>query len=504
MNFLLIAVDCLRADRLGCNGYHRDTTPFMDELASQSALFERCFAPAIPTQPSFTTLFTGQLPTTHGIVAHRGRSQLAPDAPFLPEILQQHGYATVAVDNLADHHQPWFARGFESYFNPREPGTYPDCFLYNRAAIDWLKYHRREPFFLSIHYWDPHVPYMPPAKYRNLFYDRDPTATNPGSLDRFYERPLREGWVGDWLDRMAAEWPGAAAKQITDIEFVRSQYDAEVRCADDGVRELITALENLGLLEDTAVILLGDHGEELGEHGIFFDHHGLYDSDIHVPLMIRWPKQDSAAGRFNDFVQHADLAPTILQVAGIPIPDEMDGTSLTPLMQSETEALEERVLLTVECTWMAKWAIRHDGWKFIQARAPDFYGGPMQELYDLTADPGEQRNLADQQPQKLADCQRLLEDELSDRLATAHRREDPVTAHGITLGAKMFESRAAPSLRTFYEGGFDFELLPERYRFLKRGPIHRLWKSLPSSIRTALRSAVVKTLKFARRHGEDS
>ena len=484
MNFVIIAVDCLRADRLGCCGYHRNTTPFLDSMAEESHLFEQFFAPAIPTQPSFTTTFTGQLPTTHGIVAHRGRWHLDDSAPFLPEILKQHGYATAAVDNLADQHQPWFSRGFDTYLNPRQPGTYPDCFLYNEAAINWLEHHGQDPFLLCLHYWDPHTPYMPPPHYRSLFYEGDPTTANRGSLDRFYNRPLRDWWVSDWLDRMAAEWPNAQGKHITDLEFVRSQYDAEVRCADDGIKELTEALDRLGILDDTAILVYGDHGEELGEHGVFFDHHGLYDTNIHVPLLVKWPEGDRRGKRHRGLVQHTDIAPTLLDAAQVTIPPEMDGFSLVPVLETDAQLQEKRLLLSVECTWMGKWAVRDENWKYIRARVPDFYNGPMEELYDLKEDPGEQHNLAEKVPEIARQQRDKLESELWIRLAKGGHTEDPVLSHGITLGKGMYEGQEKGSIGRFMKGGFDFELLPDWLFFLKKGPIHKFWKMLPPGFRS--------------------
>ena len=434
----MIAVDSLRADRLGCYGYGRPTTPFIDAFAGRSAVFENCYAPSIPTQPSFTCTFTGQWSTTHGIVAHRGRWSLGKNAPFLPEFLQRAGYATAAVDNLAEHHKPWFSRGFDVCLNPREAGSYPECFRFNELAVEWLKAHGRKPFFLFVHYWDPHTPYMPPVAYRDLFYSSDPTVENRGSLDEFYRRPLRSWWTTGWLGRMASEWPDAAGAQVTDVEFVRSQYDAEVRCVDDGIQELLETIEKLGVAEETAVFVFSDHGEELGEHGIYFDHHGLYESDIRVPLIVRWPGVADEGSRIRSLAQHTDLAPTVLEGAGLPVPRGMDGRSLLPIIRGGSDRDGGELLLSQECTWMAKWAVCEGGWKLIAALEPDFYGNPMLELYDLSGDPSEQRNLARELPDKTREMGDILAAELSRRLARAGRTRDPVEAHGITLGSEMF------------------------------------------------------------------
>jgi arylsulfatase len=440
MNFLLIGIDSLRADRLGCYGYHRPTSPFLDRMAGEGICFDNFYAPGIPTQPSFTTLFTGQLPTTHGVVAHRGNWALDDEAPFFPEILSRAGYETGAVDNLADHHQAWFSRGFEDYINPREKGTFPSCHAFNSAAIEWLTHKRNKPFLLFVHYWDPHTPYMPDPKYRSLFYEGDPTVQNEGSLAPFYERPLMDWWTTKWLDVMAAEWPGARGKQITDIEFVRSQYDAEVRCADEGVEALVGQLDVMGLLDETMVMVFGDHGEELGDHGIYFDHHGLYESDIKVPLILHRPGGTACGRRVESLVQHSDLSPTILEAAGLTCPDSIDGRSILSLLDDgDCRTARENVLLTEECTWMAKWALKTERWKLIASRAPDFYGKPARELYDLHSDPGEQVNLWEEYQEKGKELEDQLEELLWRRLEKAGRSEDPVLKHGITLGKKMFE-----------------------------------------------------------------
>lgn len=298
---------------------------------------------------------------------------------------------------------------------------------------------------MFVHYWDPHTPYSPPERYRDLFYDGDPTVLNPGSLDPFYRKPIKPEWLDDWLIPLTRDYAGTDAP-LTDVEFVRAMYDAEVRCADDGVAELLETIDRLGLGDDTVVIVFGDHGEALGENGVYFDHHGLYDSVIRVPLLVRWP--GLPGGRSLDaLVEHSDLGPTILDAARIDVPAEMDGFPILPLLTEEQRALRENVLLTEECTWMAKWALRKGGWKLILSRERDFYGSPMRELYDLEADPGETHNRAAEDVARADAMERELERLLTSRLAKAGRTEDPVRAHGITLGKRMFDTTEGESSR---------------------------------------------------------
>ncbi len=153
LNILLIVVDALRADHLSCYGYPHSTSPNLDCLAREGIVGEQLFCPGIPTQPSFTTLYTGQHPITHGIVAHSGQAQLAREAPFLPELLLQAGYTTCAVDNLWQARAS-FTRGYEFYIDPSRRSPLPigvTCEKLNTRAISWLRTHAREPFFLMIH-----------------------------------------------------------------------------------------------------------------------------------------------------------------------------------------------------------------------------------------------------------------------------------------------------------------------------------------------------------------
>jgi arylsulfatase A-like enzyme len=426
-NVLLITVDTLRADHLGCYGYARETSPHIDALARQGTLAERFFCAGIPTQPSYTTLYTGQHPITHGVVAHGGRFELAKDAPFLPQIFLRDGYTTCAVDNLA-RVKAWFGRGYEFYIDPsvRRPlliGV--TCEELNGRLIPWLQRHHDEPFFALVHYWDPHAPLVPPAQYRHLFYEGNPTDPANRSLERWWEHPLGALARDTWLRRPDGH--------VTDAAYVEALYDQEVRHLDDGIGEVLATLDQLGLADDTLVLLFGDHGESFTEHGIFFEHHGLYDCTLRVPFIARWPGRIPAGRRLPQLLQHQDIAPTLLEAAGIPVPEEMDGCSFWPLLSGEAEDAGRDRIYSCESTWQAKWCVRTRTHKLIVARAPDRYGNPDRELYDLEADPGETQNLAEAQPGLVAALERDLEDWIAGRLSALGRDEDPVRAHGVSI-----------------------------------------------------------------------
>ena len=445
MNFVLLVIDSLRADRLSCYGYQRPTTPFLDSIADSSALFENFFTPATPTQPAVTTLFTGQFPLTHRIFAQSGRNRLAPDAPWFPEELARHGYATVAIDNLALG-KKWFRRGFRVYKSLADLRTgearYLRCTDLNREAMQWLDAKGKQPFFLYLRYGDPHTPYAAPSPYREQFYQGDPTTSNRGSLDEFYAHQLKSYLLDDWLIPAAAQWPGAAGDRIEDIEWCRAQYDAEVRFVDEGIAQLMSYLEKRGLSADTAVIILGDHGESLGEHGIYFEHHGLYDCTMRPPLLVHWPEKIDSGRRIAAWTQLPDIAPMLLEMAGVPVPKAVEGTSLVPLLTGQTSAHVYSQIVSCESTWMCKWAYREEDHKLIIAREPDMYGKPRLELYDLRSDPGELTNLADEQPDLATAMLARFENWLARQLAAKGESTDPLAMHGSVRG-KLLRGPAA-------------------------------------------------------------
>jgi len=315
VNVVVLVIDTLRADHLGCYGYRHSTSPHIDALAAQSVHFSRHYASAIPTHPAFTTLLSGQYAITHGVVAHGAPRPLPRSLPWLPALFQKAGYTTCAIDNLAQTRMG-FLRGFEFYIDPSQRQTLSltcDNREINRRAVQWLEDNRRDRFFLMMHYWDPHTPYLPPPQYRRLFYSGDPCDPGNRSLEGMERHPLGKMWRETWFHSLDGH--------ITDAEYVVGLYDGEIRYCDEGVGAFLDALDRLNLAGDTLVALLSDHGEMMYRHGIFFDHHGLYDGTLHVPFLIRHPQFEPR--RIAVMTEHADVAPTLLSCCGIYAPAEM-------------------------------------------------------------------------------------------------------------------------------------------------------------------------------------
>ncbi len=393
-NIVLVAIDTLRADHLGCYGYSKQTSPNIDGLASEGVLFENCIAPGIPTHPGFTTIFTGMHPLSHEIVCHAGNTTLSWDIKMLPEILSEKGYLTVAVDNLVATRGLWFVRGFEYYIfsggvTVISKGAKITGEIVTRKALNFLRSWRegrfgRRPFFLFVHYWDPHTPYLPPQGFRERLYEGGGTKLTP-----LLERTCWGRYI------LRSRWLRALIEEGHDEkEYIDALYDEEILYADWCLGKLLEELKYLELYDDTVIILTSDHGEGLGENGIFYDHHGLYEWDIRIPLIIRAPQVLPPGKRVKELITHEDIMPTILELIGVTPPKSVDGHSLIPLIEEQQEV--RKFVVCLENTRMTKRAIRTRRWKLIETLRHDIYGNPPGyiELYDLEA--GEERNVYDE------------------------------------------------------------------------------------------------------------
>ena len=343
----LITIDTLRADHVHCYGYDRIQTPALDLLAKQGIRFTQAFTPSPITNSSHASIMTGLLPSSHG-VSDFG-VPLTAIYPTLAELLAKGGYRTAAFigavildsKNLA----PGLDRGFEFYDNFPELTTTKSRWgrierrgmEVEQRAESWLNAHPAGAHFVWVHFYDPHDPYEPPPPYSDVYKDR--------------------------------------------------LYDGEIAYADSALGHFLAYLKKQGWYEGAMIVVVGDHGEGLGEH--HEDTHGilLYDSTTHVPLIVKLPEERDAGRTVDAQVRTADIMPTILGLLGVAAPASLDGDSLEPFLNG-VEAAPRTVFGETEYPLRFGWAplrsIRKEGFKFIEA--------PKPELYDLRADPGELRN----------------------------------------------------------------------------------------------------------------
>jgi len=399
-NIVFIGIDSLRADHMSCYGYHRLTTPHMDRFAQGGTLFERYYSPNIPTTSAYVAMFSGMDPFTSQVVALRHKGPLRAEVTTLPEVLKAQGYNTTCIGFSGNP----ASRGFDTYLSFPGWGSWNEgrslkAQNLNDVTIPELDrlIKAKQPFLLFLRHMDPHAPYLPPAPFERMFYhgnECDPKNKSMQAVMAF--KPFRD-FFATWMP------PG-----ISDKDYVIAQYDGAVAYMDACIQTIFTALEARGILDETIVVINSDHGETLYDHECWFDHHGIYDVTLHVPLILRYPGKVPAGKRIKGYIQHKDLMPTLLELAGIETDIQFDGRSLLLLMRGEVASHEDEYYIT-ECTWMRKHGWRTPQWKLIVALEPDLHFKPPVELYNLIQDPHEDNNLAEKEPEVVAMLKRRME-----------------------------------------------------------------------------------------------
>ena len=447
MKFLVFFWDTMRADHASCYGYPRQTTLNLDRLAEEGFLFENATSVTGHTGPTFTAYVTGQYPLTHNVVstffAHPNLKDDRVDdtTPVLAGVLHKNcGYLTAAFDNLATtwaSHPEWMARGNDYYVSTTHPDNEFCCWVLaehiNARLIPFVEAHKDRNFFIFVHYWDPHQPYNQPDPFRTYHAN--------GSIPN--ERQSKDGrsyiptW--GWTENLAPEH-----REKIDL------YDGDITYCDAEFGKVIQRLKEIGIYDDTTIIVTADHGEDMYEHNAPLEHRETYRSTVGVPFVVKPAKELGLASprRIEALISPIDIAPSILDVVGAEIPVVMQGSSWLPLLRGSDGPIHEHVFSTGVAVvqkgfWrVAEIAVRTNTHKLIRRGkatlepehtklntcclgAPPFRGDPKRplkdrfdfhnahpkfELYDLVADPYEVDNIAEARPKLVQELNGLIDD----------------------------------------------------------------------------------------------
>jgi arylsulfatase A-like enzyme/Flp pilus assembly protein TadD len=377
---LLVSIDTLRADHVGSYGYRAAATPVIDALAARGLRFEQAETVTPLTLPAHTSLLSGTFPAFHG-VRDNGSFYVGDEITTLAEVLKTHGYRTGGfVGAYVLDHRWGIAQGFDHYYDDFDLSRFEMAAGIDAAqrpgsevvdhALTFLAGEGDQPFFAWVHLYDPHSPYVPPEPYRSRF---------PATLE------------------------GA--------------YDGEIAATDAQVGRLIDFLTSSRRLANTVIVVVGDHGESLGEHGE--QQHGffVYDAAVRIPLIVAGPRVPIRA--VHDQVRIVDVMPTILELAGVEAPSAVQGVSLMPLSRGERQDL-----LGYSETWYPRY---HYGWSELTAVRDGrykFITAPRRELYDTQADPGELHDIAASNPRVAEALERALA-EMTAKVAAAATPQQP-------------------------------------------------------------------------------
>ncbi|GIW42637.1 MAG: hypothetical protein KatS3mg076_3214 [Candidatus Binatia bacterium] len=390
-NILLVVVDTLRADHLGVYGYSRPTSPVLDALAREGTLFTRAYSTSSWTQPAVASLFTGTRPA---VIAPRSARYILARTPVLAAELRKAGYRTAGfVANPVLHKNRGYGTGFEVYDSwilDREGKSPPKASAewVNGGARAWLSERLREekPWFLYVHYMEPHTPYEPDEKTARVFW-RNPDLPIEQARERI-EQGLEAYHRGE-----AVRFSEAELQALVDL------YDASVRDVDAAIGDLLSFLPP-EVRKRTVVCVTADHGEELHDHGGFLHAHTLYDELLRVPLLFVVPGRPGGE-KIGRIVQLSGVAPTLLRLVSLPVPDSFEPIDLfSPTTRRDAYAYAELAPFTR--TFHHRALVRGP-----HKLVLPFEGKPM--LFDLLADPGERRDLSEREPALAAELARDLD-----------------------------------------------------------------------------------------------
>lgn len=420
MRILMLDLDTLRPDHLGCYGYLRDTSPHIDSIAKEGVRFENYYCSDAPCLPSRVALMSGMFGIQTGVVNHGGvaadmrlegrnrdmQDHLATES--LPAVLRRAGFDTISISPFAERHSNWtFYAGFSEIYNTKKRGR-ESAEEISPTVMDWLDRKAQDDnWFLHINYWDAHTPYRAPEEFGNPF------ANEP--LEPFFDEALvqkHKDAIGPhspkelnmYDDNQKANRPRAIGS-FQDYEGLKTYidgYDCGICYMDKHVGAIFQLLKDKGVYEDTAIIITADHGENFGELSIYGEHATADKATCHIPFIMKWPD-----GRKNavdtQLRYNLDLLPTLADLFQIEQSDRWSGESFKQSLFQESLGGRSELVLS-QCAHVCQRSVLFDHYLYIRTYHDGYHLYPKEMLYDLANDPKEQQNIADEHPEVCKDA----------------------------------------------------------------------------------------------------
>ena len=448
MRVLMFDIDTLRADHMGCYGYGRNTTPVMDEIAKDGVRFEDFYCPNAPCLPSRASMVTGLYGVHSGIVGHGGTAAdlrlQGRNRSFTEELSENNlfmqfrraGMHTVSFSTFAERHSAWwFNAGFNECYNVGNRGG-ESAEMVTPHVLDWLERNGKEDnWMMHVHYWDPHTPYRTPADFESPFADQ-PLPDDWITDEIFEEHLLHIGPHGAneinmWNDDTFAQWPKHPGRLTCreDAKHFIDLYDDGVRFTDDNIGQIIGWLKAHDLYDDDlAIIITSDHGEDLGEFGVYGEH-GMADEPVcRIPMIVKWPGmlKGHVAKGFHDNV---DLLPTMRELLGTPLVTwdglRHDGVSFAKTLQDGSDCSKPCAVL-VQCAHVCQRSVRFDDYLYMRTTHGGYHLLPDEMLFNVKEDPHQRRDLAAERPDLCAKGAKLILDWNDQMMKTSRFDADPM------------------------------------------------------------------------------
>jgi arylsulfatase A-like enzyme len=423
MRLLFLDLDTLRPDHLGCYGYHRNTSPMLDWIASEGVQFTNYYCANAPCLPSRAALVSGQFGIRSGIEGHGGTAadlRLQGSSRNFTSAFSQHslweylraaGLHTASVSPFAERHSAWwFNAGLSEQFDPGKRG-HESAEEVTPLVMEWLNRHAREDnWLLHVNYWDPHTPYRAPESFGNPFADEPlPAWMTPEIIAAHNRLPGGHGSreINMWNDKTLPESPRQPG-EVRDMAGFRQMidgYDCGLRYMDDHIGKLLGQLDIAGVLDETIIIVTSDHGENLGELNCYGEH-GTSDYITHrIPMLIRWPGQRQGAVD-TGLHYNLDLGPTLAEMLGREPRPQWQGQSFAPALQTGADCGRDYLVLS-QCCHGAMRSVRFGPWHYIRVYHDFYHLYPGEMLFNVDEDPHEQHDLAAARPEVCNEAARL-------------------------------------------------------------------------------------------------
>lgn len=437
MRILFIDIDTLRPDHMGCYGYFRNTTPVMDGIAKDGVVFNKYYASDAPCLPSRAALATGMLGIHSGVVGHGGTAAdkrlqgcerkftCEWDDNNLFHVFRKAGLYTASISTFPERHSAWwFNSGFNETHNIGRGGDESGEEVLP-VVLNWLNQNaEKDNWFLHCHFWDPHTPYRVPQSFGNPFKN-DPI---PNWVDEtlFEEHKQKVGahCILELYHNNKYPRQPQRVTEYSDLKKIYDGYDTGIRYTDMLIGQIIDCLRKKGLYEDMAIIITSDHGENLGELGIYCDHATADESTAHIPMIIKWPN-GAKSHQDDNFHYNLDLAPTIAELLHIVPYSKWDGKSYAAAVLGE-ESQGHDALVISQLAHVCQRAARFGDWIYIRTIHDGLHLLDDEMLYNVKDDPHEKNNLLLQRPEIAAKGAKIILDWQEKMMKTSSGCIDPM------------------------------------------------------------------------------
>jgi arylsulfatase A-like enzyme len=410
MRVLLLDLDSTRPDHLGCYGYHRNTSPNIDRIAAEGVVFTNYYTSDAPCLPSRTALMTGRFGIHNGVVGHGGtaadvrhegtrrgfKDRLARES--LPALFRSAGMRTALVSPFAERHSSWtFYAGFNEMHNTGKSGM-ESAEEVTPAVLRWIRHNGKEDnWFLYVNYWDPHTPYRAPQSFGNPFEnDPLPAWITEDVLEEHKRKvgPHSASEINMYDNQTKPQYPRhpGEIKTMQDLRRMIDGYDCGIRFMDEHIGMLFRELEALGVMDDLAIIITADHGENMGELGIYGEHATADQCTCRIPMIIRWPGLKPGHAD-HGLHYHLDLGPTLAELLGKAPAPGWDGRSYAAAL-TKGEDCGREYLVVSQCAHVCQRSVRFGDWLYIRTYHDGYHLFDREMLFHVKEDPHEQHNVA--------------------------------------------------------------------------------------------------------------